>query len=111
MEPTKHKTIRALLVDDDEDDYLIVRTLLNKVREADFKLEWASSYTEGETIIAEQRHDLYLIDYRLGAETGIELLSHVEPLKRSEPFIILTGAGDERIEQQAMKLGAADYLV
>lgn len=105
------KQIKVLLVDDDEDDYLIVRTVLSKIPESPFKMSWCQDFDEARDLIKENNFDIYLIDYRLGAHTGLELLATVEPQKRAEPFIILTGAGDQRIERLAMQLGAADYLV
>ncbi len=101
----------VLLVDDDEDDYMIIRNVMNHIHGKPFRLEWVASPAEAKQIIEEARHDVYLIDYRLGAETGLEMLSRFDLVQRPEPFIILTGAGDERVEQQAMKMGVADYLV
>jgi two-component system sensor histidine kinase/response regulator len=111
METTETKTFHILLIDDDEDDFLIIRSLLAGIPQARFKLDWASSFKEGEAIISTHKHDLYLIDYRLGAENGLELLALAQASKRTEPFIILTGAGDEKIEQLALKEGASDYLI
>lgn len=102
---------RILLVDDDEDDYLIIRKLIAKIPDSPFDLNWCDSFEEAVRLIALNNHDLYLVDYRLGANSGLDLLEMAEPHSRSEPFIILTGAGDRDIEQTAMKLGAADYLV
>ena len=106
-----NKILQVLLVDDDEDDYLIVRSIISRIPGAPFKLSWVSSYEEATAAIAKAEHDIYLVDYRLGALTGIELLSQIDLIQRPEPFIILTGAGDERVERQAMKMGVADYLV
>lgn len=105
------KKINVLLIDDDEDDYLIVRTVMSKIPQSPFVLKWCQDYDEAEELIRKDEFDIYLLDYRLGARTGLELLASVEPQKRSSPFIVLTGAGDERIERLAMQLGAADYLV
>lgn len=102
---------KVLLVDDDEDDFLIVRNLLAKVPNNPFQLDWTDSYADAGKIISECRHEVYLIDYRLGADNGLELLAGLNIQERSEPFIILTGAGDQRIEQKAMSMGVADYLV
>jgi two-component system sensor histidine kinase/response regulator len=102
---------RVLLVDDDEEDYLIVRSLLGKIPHAPFKLDWVSSYEDGVDVIAEDKHDVYLIDFRLGMRNGLELLSGLDLPNRETPFIILTGAGDEDIERKAMRMGVADYLV
>ncbi len=104
---------RVLLVDDDEDDFLIVRNLLSKLHDEDsrFELEWIRNYKDAKQTISQSSHDLYLIDYRLGADNGLELLEELTIQERPQPFIILTGAGDQRIEQQAMRIGVADYLV
>lgn len=105
------KVHNILLVDDDEDDYLIIRNLLAKIPESPFKVEWVSTPEQAKVVIGQSRHDIYLIDYRLGTENGLELLSGFDLVQRPEPFIILTGAGDERVERKAMKMGVADYLV
>jgi len=110
MRPPEART-KVLLVDDDEDDFLIVRTMFAKMHGSPFELEWVQDITEAGAAIHEARHDAYLIDYRLGADSGLELLATLGIQDRSQPFIILTGAGDRRIEQKAMDMGVADYLV
>lgn len=111
MTTPKPNKIRLLLVDDDEDDYLIVRSLVEKIPDTPFSLDWTPSFSEAKRYLNDADHDLYLIDYRLGRHSGLELLEFAAPHTRPEPFIILTGAGDKDIEKSAMKLGAADYLV
>ncbi len=107
---SKHKTC-VLLVDDDEEDYLIVKRLMANIAHAPFALDWQPDSTKAAKLIAECKHDAYLIDYRLNSHTGLELLSTFSLFDRVAPFIILTGASDERIEQQALDMGVADYLV
>jgi two-component system sensor histidine kinase/response regulator len=104
-------SLSVLLVDDDEDDYLIIRNLMAKIPSSPFKIEWISSPEKALDVINAARHDIYLIDYRLGAMNGLELLSQIDLVQRPEPFIILTGAGDENVERRAMRMGVADYLV
>ncbi len=110
MVKTKDKT-RLLLVDDDEDDYLILRNLLAKIAGAPFRLEWVATVEQALQAISASEHDIYLVDYRLGPEDGLELLANFDLVQRPEPFIILTGAGDDRVEARAMNMGIADYLV
>lgn len=105
------ENLRVLLVDDDEDDFLIINNLLAKIPQSPFKVEWVSSSEAAKQAISEHRHEIYLIDYRLGADNGLELLSGFDLLQRPEPFILLTGVGDEKIEREAMRMGVADYLV
>ncbi len=111
MANPKSKAIRVLLVDDDEEDYLIIRNFIAKIHGSPFQLSWEPSPTTAADIIAGEEHDIYLIDYRLGEQDGLELLAGFDLVQRPQPFIILTGAGDERIERKAMRMGVADYLV
>ena len=64
-----------LLVEDDEDDYLITRDMLARQDRARFVLDWCASYEDALATIRERSHDVYLIDYRLGEHTGLELVS------------------------------------
>lgn len=105
------KPISVLLIDDDEDDYLIIKHVFSRIPDTPFELKWCSSYDEAKERVVRREADIYLIDYRLGAHSGLDLLKLAEPAKRSEPFIILTGVGDREIEKRAMRLAAADYLV
>jgi two-component system, cell cycle sensor histidine kinase and response regulator CckA len=56
------------------------------------------------------QHDVYLLDYRLGERTGIELLKEVMQRGCKAPLILLTGQGDRDVDLEAMKAGAAEYL-
>lgn len=111
MNTLKNKFIKVLLVDDDEDDYLIIKRVFAAIPDSPFVLTWCSDYAEAKAAIDQKQYDIYLIDYRLGAHTGLELLEYARPYNRSEPFILLTGVGDKTIENKSMKLAAADYLV
>ncbi|MFL9812767.1 EAL domain-containing protein [Stutzerimonas sp. VN223-3] len=107
-QPTR--PLRLLLIDDDEDDFLITRDLLRQASDQAFELEWQSDYTQALDSIIDQRHDLYLVDYRLGVESGLELISEALRKGINKPFILLTGQGDARLDASAIELGAADYL-
>src|SRR4051812_31411863 len=107
----KSDPIRILLVDDDEDDYLIIKSLLHEALKPVPELDWISTFDEAKQKIVDAEHDVYLVDYRLGLHSGLDLISNFDMVQRPEPFIILTGAGDDSIEQKAMEMGVADYLV
>jgi PAS domain S-box-containing protein len=103
------KPIRVLLVDDDEDSYVLTRHHLSKISGQKFTLDWAPNYEQGLGIIGETRHDVYLLDYRLGVRTGIDLLKEALALGCKAPIIMLTTENPE-VDAEAMKLGAADFL-
>ena len=102
--------IKVLLVDDDEDDYILIRDWLSEFQLGECELEWLDNYQLGKNVIADNKHDIYLLDYRLGAENGLELLRVSIEFGCSSPIILLTGRGDRDIDIEAMKAGAADYL-
>ena len=107
----KKENIKILLVDDDEDDYVMARDLLSEVATTTYEIEWAISYNDALERIANSNHDLYLFDYRLGDRTGLDLLNEVIAGGSNIPIILLTGQGDHEVDVSAMKAGAMDYLV
>ncbi len=102
--------VRVLLVDDDEDDYILTAEWLSEIQRAKFTLEWVATYDAAIDVIAKKEHDVYLLDYRLGEHNGLELLQEAIALGCQAPIILLTGQGDHEIDLIAMKAGAADYL-
>jgi signal transduction histidine kinase len=100
-----------LIIDDDEDDYLIIRSLLEDISQEPLHLDWASSYVEGEKLLAENRHSVCLMDYQLGAKNGIELLKASSKLGFTGPIILLTGIHQGEVDMLALEAGAVDYLV
>ncbi len=103
--------IRVLLVDDDEEDYILTRSLFKEISNNKYTIEWVSTFEAAESAISNKEHDIYLIDYRLGVNTGVDLLKKAIEIGCKEPIIMLTGKGDQKIDVEAMEAGAADYLV
>jgi len=102
--------IRILYVDDDEDDFLLVKTLLQKIRRSVFLLERAASYEEAIQKLG-QEYDVFLVDYKLGRENGLEVLKAIKEKRQYAPVIMLTGMESGELDIQAMREGASDYLV
>jgi diguanylate cyclase (GGDEF)-like protein len=107
----EYECIRILLVDDDEDDYVVTRDLLSEVREMRYELQWVSAYDLALEVIEKGNHDVYLFDYRLGGRNGLDLLREAVGHGCSAPVIMMTGQGEHEVDMEAMKAGAADYLV
>ncbi len=108
---THENQVRVLIVDDEEDDFILTSAQINDITSRKFTTEWCPNYKLAIDRIRESKHDIYFVDYRLGVKTGLDLLR--EPLVREseEPIILLTGLGSEFIDLEAMRLGAADYLI
>ena len=102
--------MRTLLVEDDEDDYILIKRLLDCVPAQRFEIEWVSDYDAGMEAITAGTHDVCLLDYRLGGRDGLEFLREAMDHGCKIPVILLTGQGDYAIDQEATRIGAADFL-
>ncbi len=102
--------VKVLLIDDDEDYYILISDWLSEARGAKFDLEWVSTYSVALAKIALEQHDVYLVDYRLGSRNGLDLLREAIACGCTAPIIMLTGLGEHKIDVEAMQAGAVDYL-
>src|SRR4051794_37984905 len=103
--------VKVLMVDDDEDDFVIVRDLLRDAGDGRYDLTWVSAPEEALRLACEQgKADVVLVDYRLGAVDGIRFVREVIARSCKAPVILLTGQGDRAVDLAAMEAGAADFL-
>jgi signal transduction histidine kinase len=105
------RALRVLIADDDEDDYILTRDLLLRIGRPPFHLDWSPSYEGALEAIERNQHDVYLFDYHLGHADGLELLREALARGCKAPIILLTGNDNWETDVEAMKAGAADYLV
>lgn len=102
--------MKILLIEDDPDDYVIIKTFLANISPGGYALEWVNTYEAALREVGKSRFDVYLLDYRLGANSGLDLLREMIAEGCRSPIILLTGYGDHSVDLEAMRIGAADYL-
>ncbi|PWG82518.1 response regulator [Pararcticibacter amylolyticus] len=103
--------VKILLVDDDEEDFIITREILSGGPGGDmYQLYWCNRYEAAINSMLKGHYDIYLVDYRLGRHSGLDLLREAIKSNCLDPLIILTGKGDRKTDEEALMLGAADYL-
>lgn len=100
----------VLLVDDDPDEYVIIRDLANEISNMQITVDHAATYDRAAAAIEQDRHDVYLIDYRLGPRSGLDLVRSAIERGCTRPLFILTGQGDHDIDAEASELGASGHL-
>jgi signal transduction histidine kinase len=103
--------VKVLLIDDDEDDAVLIRDWLVEIETVSFVVDWVETYQAALNAVEDGAHDVYLIDYRLGEHTGLEILRTIRKREDRAPAIMLTGVDNRHIDEEAMLIGAADYLV
>ena len=108
---TQPQSVKILIIEDDEDDYIIIKELLSEIDTKEFIVSWANNYDKALKLLQEEECDICMLDYRLGAHDGFEILKELSALNMDVPVVFLTGQGEYRIDVLAMEAGAADYLV
>ncbi len=103
-----HQKLKVLVIDDDHEDVDYLRRLLRRAGCQHDVLE-ANSIDQGLAQL-ELQPDVVLLDYFLGACTGLEFLERLEPGKAHPPIIMLTGADDCDVDHGALAGALADYL-
>ncbi|HEX3689613.1 MAG TPA: EAL domain-containing protein [Solirubrobacteraceae bacterium] len=98
--PTEAATqpLRVLLVSNGRNQLLTARELLAGRASGRLVVDWRERYDDGLSAIRERRHDVYLVDCRLGAQSGIELVREAFGGRPSAPVILLTGEGGRDVE-------------
>ena len=108
--PNRNKN-KIAVIEDDEDDYLIIKDYITDIEGKSFTVDWFQDYNSAIQAIKNKEYHLYFVDYFLGHKTGLDLLDAAAELNCDEPIILLTGLGNKAIDIKAMERGATDYLV
>lgn len=103
--------IKVLLVEDDEDYYVLTRDLLREIEPGRYALDWIEHFAAGLEAMTRRPYDVCLLDYDLGEKTGLELLQAARQAGCDAPIIMLTGQGGYDVDLAAMQAGAADYVI
>ncbi len=102
--------IRILYVDDSPLDRELVRDALEK-EHSGFEVIEAASRSAFESILAKGDFDLVLSDFNILGFEGLQVLEAVHAKDPGLPVIIVTGTGSEQVAAEAIKRGAADYVI
>ncbi len=105
------KTARILIVEDDEDDFILTSDHLHQLDKYSFSIDWVTNRNDALAELEQNQHDICLMDYRLGQHTGIDVLNEAKKRGSNVPIIMLTGQSDDELDQAALDAGAVDYLV
>jgi PAS domain S-box-containing protein len=103
--------LKVLIIDDDEDDYFITSQYLHEIPGFSVTSTWCYNIGDAQEKLKSNAYDVYFLDYRLGAKTGLELLKEAIRQGSYKPIILLTGKGTPEIDKAAVESGAYDYLI
>ncbi len=104
------QTVRVLLIDDDSSTFDLTRELFDERYPGRFAFDWAGSFDDGLAAIRQARHDVCLVDHRIGGQRGVELVAAVAA-ECQAPLIVTSEHENHELDVAALRAGAADYLV
>ncbi len=107
--PTKDM-IRVLYVDEDLDDLVLVTSLFQKTESKNYEIESAHTLEDALSKL-QGKYSIFLVDYKLRKGGDVDLIKEIKSLRKHAPVIMLTGANSPLIDQEALMIGASDYLV
>lgn len=102
--------LRALMVEDNEDDALLIQDVL---RRGGFDVRALRVETEEamRKALAVAQWDIVLADYSLPSLSARETLGILRDVGRDIPAIVISGTVGEEVAIETLKLGAEDYLL
>ncbi len=103
--------IKVLLIDDAREDRETYSRLIRQGLYQDCRILESGDGEEGLDLCLKEHPDCVLLDYRLPDIDGLDFLSRLKAVSFSGALIMITGQGDETVAVQAIKEGAADYLI
>ncbi len=109
MAPETVTPVKVLIVDDDEEDYELIRTFLEN-GDMNLRIDWACNVDEARPMMLSNRHDLYLVDQRIGGDTGVELLREMHEGGFSGKVILVSGIVTREAKMDAFMYGVRDVL-
>jgi two-component system cell cycle sensor histidine kinase/response regulator CckA len=102
--------VHVLVVDDEEDAFVIVRALLRQRGAGFFEFTWAATAAEGLRLLVARQADIAFVDYRLPDGDGLEVVAAARAAGSRTPIVLLTGHARDGLEVDALHAGAIDYV-
>ncbi|MFK1477642.1 two-component system response regulator RssB [Pseudomonas aeruginosa] len=104
-----HKVSATLLIIDD--DEVVRESLAAYLEDSNFKVLQALNGLQGLQIFESEQPDLVICELRMPQIDGLELIRRIRQTASETPIIVLSGAGVMSDAVEALRLGAADYLI
>ncbi|MGX5718773.1 sensor histidine kinase [Shinella zoogloeoides] len=100
--------VRILYIDDDP---ILARLAQRALGRLGYAVLHAEEVERGREMLAEERFDAIVLDHFLKAGTGLSFLKELADAPDPVPVVYVTGSNDAQVAVEALKAGAADYVI
>ena len=94
-----------------EDDRGLARLFQKRMHRHGYEVDIAYDGDQGIEMFETNAYDIMAVDQQMPRRTGLEVIRTLASRGPIPPTIMITGAGNEKIAVEAMKLGASDYII
>lgn len=106
------RSVRILLIEDDNNEAALVEAALERMREPDKPtIRRVVTLREGLAALSTQKPDVVLLDIKLPDSSGLEGLDAIRRAHPDLTIVMRTGVRDDALALEALRRGAQDYLV
>ena len=105
------KIIKILYVEDDMDHAVLIRELLEEIKNVHYKLTHVQRIDEALLEIDNEDYDIVLLDLSFPDEQGVNTVARVCEQAPDIPVVVISGTDDETMAIKALQKGADEYLV
>ena len=103
------EAIKVLVIDDDADDAFLIEEAIGGIEDGAHLITVKSRPDDAMVALMEEKFDVVLCDYRLGATTGVDFLKNLRSAGDDTACILLTGIGEKEADLAALEAGANDF--
>ena len=100
--------MRVLVVDDEEE---LVEALVERLNLRGIEAEGVTTGSEALSRIQDSRFDVVLVDVKMPAPDGLEVLRRIKAQRPGLPVVLLTGHGSVQDAQEGTRHGAYEYVM
>ena len=110
--PAKTNPLNILLIEDNEHDRVAFRRAM-KMGDVDCRIAFCERAEEADELLKSDYDalDLVVLDFDLPGMNGLDFFKKIKRKKNLPPFVMLTGAGSEKLVVQSLQAGMYDFIV
>lgn len=103
--------VKILFIDREQGEYLLIAEILSHIRQVEYELTWCDDLDGALPKILSQEYHVALLDYYWGDNNARDLLNAARVQACQTPIVVMTDEMETEVDREAIRAGAADYLI